>query len=793
MTAETPEGSRPTGLSLATWANALAATVVVATLVYAQLVLLPELRMCTLVKVGFPAPLGSLLNGVLTCVPTSGAVALAIAALAAAVFFLTRPIAAFVRLWTALERRGLQWAVPLVVVAVAALPFLSKGDALLHDAMLFAAVTTYLMDSLLSGHNSYWSFYWYLGHPPFAFFGWLYWLLSGGLGAVVGLNLANKILFYGLHLGSTAGAYAFSLAAMRDPKIAVVTALAYGLGFDHFARVFTGRTFLALIYLLLPLLFLIWELRLQRRLSKPWAIAGIGVLSCALIFTHQVDGAFAILGFLVYAGVKALESRRLAEAMADLVPGLLLGALLSSFWTIPLVIEIFGASASSKAARVLSLKVPEPAALLGFLPLPLAERPFHYLGLSVLGLAALGLMKLVRQGRRALAVLTVGSLAAVLFQSERYMPVVLLACAAGAGAGFTAVRWGEPVKRLFVVVALLAADLAPMTAQLGYPDFSYLRGFYATVQAGPGERVLDLTSDRHTFWPSFVYLFGKHETVFGTLIESAPRGLAMSVAIAQRAAHEYYDLGHDPSDRTLDGLYLLGVKQLLLHDEQRGRDPAAVFRDKRTGLGLERGLRSVALGQHSVVVAAPRLVKVAMPDLQRREGWGLKAPYEQRAVPYDEVDALLDKMRLQRATATAAALPVLDAEVSLPEEVWLKVRRVETFPNRIAIEYESSQAFLQLSYAYSQHLSLRIDGVPVPFHRTAMDTIAVRTNAGVHRLEIEGEPSGLRRFTAWTSALGVGLLGVLVVRGTRRRSLRHARYVHPAAPDASGPEASDAR
>ena len=771
MTAETSEGSRrgrrPAGSSFA-WANSVAAIILVATVGYAQLALFPELRMCTIEKVGFGARPGPLLHGLASCVPSSGAMALAIAALSTVAFFLTRPVAAFARLWSTLERRRLQWAVPLLVVAVAALPYLSRGDALLHDAMLFAAVTTYLMDSLLTGQSPYWSFHWYLGHPPFAFFGWLYWLLSGGLGAVVGLNLANKILFYGLHLGSTAGAYAFSKAATRDPKIAVVAALAYGLGFDHFARIFTGRTFLALIYFLLPLLFLAWELRWQRQLSRPWVIASTAVLSCAVICTHQVDGAFAIVGFLVYAGVKALESRRLAETVGDLVPGLLLGALLSSFWTIPLIFEVAEASASSKAARVLSLKVPELAALLGFLPLPLAERPIHYLGLSVVGLAALGLLKLLRQGKRGLFVLTVVSLGAVLLQSERHMPVLLLACATSAGVGFTAAGSGDLIRRLFVVVALLIADLVPMTAQLGYPDFSYLRSFYATVQAGHGERVLDLTSDRHTFWPSFVYLFGKHEAVFGTLIESAPRGLAMSVAISQRAAQEYYDRGQDLSARTLDGLYLLGVKQLLLHDEQRGRDPSAVFREKRTGLGLERGLRSVELGQHSVAIAAPRLVRVPMPDLQRREGWGLKAPYEQRAVPHDEVDALLDRMRLQRATATAAALPVLDAELSLPTEVWLQIREVKTYPNRVAIEYESSEAFLQLSYAYSDHLSLRIDGVEVPFHRTAMDTIAVRTDRGAHRLEIEGRPSGLRRFTRWTSLLGVGLL----VGGARRWRLR---------------------
>ncbi len=770
MTARTSQGSGPlpriAGSPLA-WANGLAALVLVTTVAYAQLALFPELRMCALRTVGFGAPHSALLEAVLSCLPRSGAVTIAVGPLATMAFFATRPVAAFARLWSSLDRRGLQWVVPLLIVGVAALPYLSTGDVLLRDAMLFSAVTTYLMDSLVSGQSPYWSFHWYLGHAPFAFFGWLYWLVSGALGLVVGLDLANKALFYGLHVGSTAGAYAFSKASTRDARIAVVAALAYGLGFDHFARVFTGRTFLALIYFLLPLLFLTWELRLQRRLSKSWAIASTALLSCALIFTHQVDGAFAILGFLVYAGVKALQSRRLAETARELVPGLLLGSLLSSFWTIPMVFEIVGVTASSKAAWVLSLKVPEPEALLGLLPLPLGDRPIHYLGLSVLGLAALGLLTSFRQRRLELVALTFVSLGAVLLQSERYMPLVLLACAASAGVGFASASAGDPIRRLFVVGVLLIADLVPMTAQLGYPDFSYLRRFYATVQAGPGERVLDLTSDRHTFWPSFVYLFGKHETVFGPLIESAPPGLAMSVAIAQRAAQEHYDLGQGFSTRTLDGLYLLGVKQILLHDEQNGRDPLEVFREKRFGLGLERALRTKELEQHSVAIAAPRLVRVAMPELQRREGWGLKGAYEQRAVPYDDIAAVLDRMRPQRATATAAALPVLDAELSLPEEVWLKVRQVKTYPNRVVIEYESSEAFLQLSYTYSDHLSLRIDGAEVPFHRTAMDTIAVKTDPGVHRLEIAGKPSRLRRLTRWTSALGLCVLVTLVVRPLR--------------------------
>jgi hypothetical protein len=56
-----------------------------------------------------------------------------------------------------------------------------------------------------------------------------------------------------------------------------------------------------------------------------------------------------------------------------------------------------------------------------------------------------------------------------------------------------------------------------------------------------------------------------------------------------------------------------------------------------------------------------------------------------------------------------------------------------------------------------------------------MDTIAVKTDRGVHRLEIEGRPSSLRRFTRWTSALGVGFLASLLVAGARRWSLRQTR------------------
>jgi hypothetical protein len=318
-------------------------------------------------------------------------------------------------------------------------------------------------------------------------------------------------------------------------------------------------------------------------------------------------------------------------------------------------------------------------------------------------------------------------------------------------------------------------ETLPMTAQLGYPNFDYLRAFYRTLDPKDGERVLDLATDRRTIWASYQYLFGKDETVFGPLIEATAPGLALWLSIAERGAIEHYDRAQAFSDATLDGFYLLGVKDVIVHEEQVGKDPTRVFRQKRGGLGLERELRLQLLDDHSVLVAAPRLVHVEPPALLHTQGWEIKAAYEQRAIPFDDVAKVLEHLRLDRRSATAAAIPVLnaaDASLSGPgsvEPVSVQVSRVVTEPNRVTIDYRSSEAFLFLSYSFGKHLSLRIDGVETPFERTALDTIAVKTAAGTHELVLEGRPSTARRVTLFTSAFGLALVFALLGVARRRR------------------------
>ena len=754
----------------AEWLFALAGIVLVADAAWLQLGRLPALRQCTIERVAFSADAGAFFAGAASCAAGRDAAAAVVAVLAALVLFGAGLSGAFARLWNTLARRRLEWIVPAVVVAVTALPYLSRGDVMLRDAMQFSSLTAYLIDSLLAGESPYWSFSWYLGFSPFAYYGWLYWLVSGVLGAWWGLDPANKILLYALHIGSVGSAYAFSKAISRDARIGAVAALAYGLCFDHFARLFSGRTFLSLLYALLPLLFVAFELRLRGRLDRRRTVAILGTLSCLIVFTHQVDGAFSIAAFIVYAAVRSIEERRLPQVALDLALGFGLGALLSSFWTVPMLFEMSEISAGAKASSVFALELPTPVTLLGAVTPVLRDRPIHYLGITLLVLGAFGLFRLARARQMALPALAVVALAGALLQSDRYLPILLLAAAAGAGFGVAAFERVPASRRLFVGMALITIELAPLSAQLGYPDFSHLRGVFSTVQAKDGERVLDLSTDRRTFWPSFVYLFTKDETVFGPLIESAPPGLVLWTAVAQHGAEEYYDQQRGFGERTLDGLYLLGVKHVLLHEEQRGLSPTAVSRDKRAGLGLERRLRIQELAEHSVAIAAPQLVRVGALALEQQEGWTIKAAYEQRAIPFDEVNAILDRMQLQRAARVAAALLVVDAEpASLPAPASLEIHQVTTAPNRVTIDYESSETFLQLSYAYSTHLRLLLDGAAVPFHRTAIGTLAVRTPAGVHRLEIAGRPSRLRRLAFVPSLLGVVLTIGLATRVRRSR------------------------
>ena len=115
-------------------------------------------------------------------------------------------------------------------------------------------------------------------------------------------------MFFAFHVGSALIAYKFVKIATKNSKIAIIAALVYGLSFEHIARVMIGRSFTSLTYLLTPLLFLIYELRLSRKLSRYKFIALIAGTAALLIFNHPANAVFILAIFGIYAGIKALET-----------------------------------------------------------------------------------------------------------------------------------------------------------------------------------------------------------------------------------------------------------------------------------------------------------------------------------------------------------------------------------------------------------------------------------------------------------------------------------------------------
>ena len=82
----------------------------------------------------------------------------------------------------------------------------------------------------------------------------------------------------------------------------------------------------------------------------------------------------------------------------------------------------------------------------------------------------------------------------------------------------------------------------------------------------------------------------------------------------------------------------------------------------------------------------------------------------------------------------------------------------------VAVRYRSNEdAFGQLPYNYFPYLHVEIDGAAVPFYRSAMNHVLVRTPAGEHTLAINGVIPPLQAQLLWLS-LAAGALVILVPR-----------------------------
>lgn len=748
---------------------------------YLQLSLLPSARNCILESNGIGAlsSARAIADSLVGCSSlTLASVAAATAVLSAAIILFGFVNGYFARAYGCLEKRNREWLLVAVVVAAAALPYLSRGNVVLGDAMQFSALSIYIKESITSLSYPFWTFYWYMGSAPLAFYGWLYLLAAGFANMFVSIDAANKLLFFLLHLGSVLAAYAFVKTATKNSKMAVIAALVYGLSFEHIARVMIGRSITSMTYLLVPLLFLFYEMRLNKRLGSCRAIAFISLTVSLLILNHQADAIFIVAIFALYAAIRAFEAgKENAKALAlEMAIAMAIAFVIVSFWAVPMLTERGQASATGKALEIFQLKAPDASILKEMLSWPgrWGDRQAYYIGLTSLALAAAGLFYRIRTRKFAAATATIAATFMLLAQSPRYAPVMLLMLGAGAGYGFLYLAGKVKMESrtlLLIVAAIMIADMVPATMQLGYPDFSYNKDFYNAIKANDGERILDLSTDRRTFWPSYAYINNRAETVFGTLVESAPRSLPYAAAISQKAAQEIYGVQEGFSQETLQGLYMLGVKYVIVHNEQKGKSPEEVFAGKRGALGTERGLEAVELN-HSVIIAAKKKTLINYePYLEGEEGWNMRQQFEARTINTSEIDMILEAIQLDVGKGTSAQILVKEGsnEAIAPEyELEIYVTGVRTRAGKVEIDYTANNdAFLQLSYSHSPSLSVKIDGKEAEYWKTAINTITVKAERGQHTVTIEGKQSRLRKLLMPVSLAGLALMLYMLIKKNR--------------------------
>ncbi|MFH1182145.1 MAG: hypothetical protein V1702_04260 [Candidatus Woesearchaeota archaeon] len=637
------------------------------------------------------------------------------------------------------RKKRLPIALLAAIIATISVFYFAPGDVALGDAAAFTATARYAHDAIRHLQVPFWNFYWNAGVSIFSAYGFLAPLAAGLLGFITGdINTAVKLYMFIAQVAGSIFAFLFIEKISNSKKAAFIGALAYSLSLEHIGRIMIGRTQAAMLYALAPLLFLVFE----KYIGKKQVIPAIALVCSLLFFTHPADGAFIIAIFAVYALIRSRKIMPLAAAGAIFL-------LIVSVWAAPFFMEKNTITASEKASGNLALKMPDGQALIGALTWHLLPgyREIFYLGIITILLAATGAIYAFRkklEPGKAMAISLAVALLLTFVQSPRYLPVLVLMLSALAGISMLAL----PKPRAFIIIAvIIMIDFFPSFYQATYIDDSYQEALHREIALDKSDfRVLDLHSNRRTYWPSKLYTDAGLQTVFSPVIESSPPSIPYLAAISQKAAHEIYDLQQPMSEATIHGLEMFNVKYVIIHNSQIGRNAEETFSDKSPSLGLERNLSIITLNS-TQVIAAESVECCYATELDSEQPWLMRIKFEQRAINSDITDALISRVH--------ESIPLKEGSnesTGSNASATARVISAKTELSRVALEVETTPAYLMLAYSYYPWLEVMVDGKDVPFMRTAFNTIAIKVEGGRHEIEIIAHPSPLRKVLFYFSA-----------------------------------------
>ncbi len=681
--------------------------------------------------------------------------------------------------------------------------YFQPGRMLLYDGVVFQAAAQSYYEIFSSGQLPHFFFPWALGSMHTAYHGQIFFALTGLMNFMLhNIDMAFRTASFLLHILSGVAAFYLAKYVLKDNRAALIAGLIYALIPEHTLKMLLlGRTIAAPIYALLPVAILLIERFIDGRTGKKSLAAWLGLISAAMFLSSPQDAQVTIVLLFGYFFARMLlkekSAGQLAKTAAITAAAAALFLLLTSYWTVPYILESEHVNTlQQKAIYEYKPKLPElgtaakiaiPAA--GILQLMKLNIDFSldYFGLTALILAAAAIAKSGDKRIRLAGIYGAAALLLGLFITQRAgifaALMVSIAAAAGSMKILPKLQFRKhslaPVA-FGVILIVVAADLGMWAFVPIMPDFTKQQKVYneEIPQFAENARVLDLHSNRRTYYPALVYMDRQAQVPFSILTVGDPKAFYYVATAASRAAQEVYDNKQELSElseETRKALYMYNIGYVIVHPDQKGKTAAETFSDKAAALGFENLQPQVIKINATPLIISAAAKKIPLISESEKGLFFTKGEFENRGFPWENVRAALNEMEINATTNSAAAILIADdkdnagfyaaeAAPATPQQLQLKVIGHTVRANKVIIVAETTaDSYAQLSYAYYPWMEARIDGKKTETYKSAFKLLVIRLPEGRHRIELTPKLTPLRKATAAVSLIALAAVTAMLL------------------------------
>lgn len=711
-------------------------------------------------------------------------------------------VAGFFRLVLREEWRTLVFL--LFVCALMLKPILAPGMPYLTDAPSHVSRAWYSYLNLAQGYvfPSFTNYY-HNGFALFSHYGWLpsYCIALANLG-LRDIVFASKLVVFLFSVGNALLFYALGKRIFASRRGALLLALIFVTSNLYLYEIaWTGLLFFPWIFLGAAVMLV----SLESWFSSPWKLLPgafmTAVGAAILVNTHLGYSAQFLLFFAVYATARMLFffRGRIAGLLGFAATAMSVGAVLSAFVFLPTILDIHDVN-FYKAFPFADLSTYTfwRAHLWNFL----VPRPFYsgldldYLGLGLVAAAVFCAVRFAGKKNkwfRFCLVLLLFCLLVINYSRNSFL--VLLSVALLVAGGYVhLMRKGDVKLGVFAVFAMALMIDAFLFNNFNTTDTrgGDEKAVYARLTAEPdGSRYgVVMANTLHTGNEAGSDVFVSPWLKIAGFPILQPNAIMLE---ANKQALYQYGFTSDllvpdiqagrVSPLTVQALDMIGVKYMTFHTASQYFVPPLAFdhavRSRPDGPWVELPLTSP-------VIFAPSTANVdelstAVPALKKRAAFESddvshsRAPFKKRPDADAYLGAVVEATGLDPRTANARQFLLRAGHgenLGEPGTAAVKVSRFAVDSQKVVVDFSIDRiGFVAVPFGYFKWQKVLLDGRPVAFQPTVMNTICLKIEApGRHTLTIGPAMSPARRLGAIVSLAGLALFGVLllVLRLARR-------------------------